>query len=454
MLKNQNLTVGKPMKQLLIFSIPLLIGNIFQQLYSMVDTIIVGRTISLSALAAVGATGAIVFLVIGFVQGITSGFTVITAQYYGANDMEGVKRSVAVSLVLSIIVSVIVTIISVLTADSLLRLMNTPSDILQDSYDYIITIYYGIGATVFYNLISGIVRAIGDSKTPLYFLVFASVLNIGLDFLFILTFNMGVAGAGWATVLSQAIAGLLCLIYALKKYDILRIKRIHFNFNLKFAWKHLYVGLPMALQFSITAIGVMIIQTALNNFGSQTVGAYTTASKIDMIASQPLVSIGVALATFTAQNYGAKNFARIKEGLKQGLILTAIFSVVGLLFILALRIPLLKLFVDADYRLIEKEASLYLYINAGCYFLLGLVFVYRNALQGMGQSVITMLAGVSELVMRALAAFLFANLWGYMGVCLANPIAWLGADIFLVLTFHILIYKKLHQRESNLLPEM
>lgn len=450
MLKNQNMTSGKPIKQIVLFSIPLLIGNIFQQLYSMVDTIIVGRTISLSALAAVGATGAISFLVIGFVQGVTSGFTVITAQYYGAGDTEGVKRSVAVSLLLSVAVTIVVTIVAVFTTMPLLKVMNTPSNIIQDAYNYIIVIYYGIWAAVFYNLISGIVRAIGDSRTPLYFLIFASVLNIGLDFLFILVFKMGVAGAGWATVISQAAAGVLCLIFALWKYEILRVKLRHFKFKASFAWKHLVVGLPMALQFSITAVGVMIIQAVLNKFGSNMVGAYTAASKIDMIATQPLVAIGAALATYTAQNYGAGNFDRIKKGMRAGVLLTVLFSIIGLVFIVALKTPLLKLFVGADFVTIQKDANLYLYINAGCYLLLGFVFLYRSTLQGMGSSVITMLAGVSELVMRALTAFLLADALGFMGVCLANPIAWLGADIFLIITYYILIAKK--TRGQGLLP--
>ena len=435
-----DLTVGSPWKNIIYFCIPILISNIFQQLYSMVDTIIVGQTISLSALAAVGCTGSISFLVIGFISGITGGFGVMMAQCFGAKNEENFKRSVGTCYLLSVIVSILVTGIAVPTAMPLLRLMHTGSDIIDRAYSYIVTIYAGVTATVIYNMSAAMLRAIGDSRSPLIFLILASVLNIGLDFLFILCFRMDVMGAGLATVMSQLIAGLACIVYGLKRYEILRIRREHIRWNGAFAWKHTMVGLPMALQFSITAIGVMVVQSVLNGLGTMTVAAYTAASKIDTIAQQPFLAMGAAIATYCAQNYGAHQFERIRKGMNIGLVLTVIFSVCGFLLVLILRSPLLKLFSE-DYESIQEEAYLYLFINTGTYLFLGLIYLYRNVIQGMGFSAVTMLSGVTELVMRVFAALVFAKLWGFVGVCSANPAAWLGADIILIIIY-CWVYKK------------
>ncbi|RXZ62412.1 MATE family efflux transporter [Candidatus Borkfalkia ceftriaxoniphila] len=439
----KDLTTGSPFKNILFFCIPIFIGNIFQQLYSMVDTIIVGQTISLDALAAVGCTGSVNFLILGFISGVCSGFGVLIAQFYGAGDEENVRRSVGTSYVLCIAVTAVVTAVAVATAMPLLKLMRTDSAIIGDAYDYIIVIFWGIGATTLYNMASCMLRAIGDSRAPLYFLIFASVLNIGLDYLCILVFRMGVAGAGVATVLSQLVSGVLCLLYALKKYKILRTRRRHFWTNALFGWKHLKVGLPMALQFSITAIGVMVVQSVLNTMGTDTVAAYTAASKIDSIAQQPFVAIGAAIATYCAQNYGAKQYGRIKKGMNIGLLLTVIFSAAGFLLILLLKKPLILLFAGEDYERIYDNAAMYLYINAGTYLLLGLIFLYRNGIQGMGFSAVTMLAGGAELVMRIVAALIFARYWGYIGVCSANPAAWFGADVILVIVYAVLAKKSI-----------
>ena len=293
----KDMTSGSPVKLLLFFAVPLMLGNLFQQMYTMVDTIIVGQTISLSALAAVGCTGSISFLVIGFVSGIAGGFGVMMSQYFGAKNEENFRRSIATCYILSAAFSVIVTAISVPAALPLLKIMNTSADIIDDAYSYIVTIFAGVTATFVYNLSASMLRAIGDSRSPLIFLILASILNIGLDFLCILAFHMGVMGAGLATVLSQLIAGALCLVYGLKKYDLLRIRREHWKWNSAFSWKHCKVGLPMALQFSITAIGVMAVQAVLNDLGTLTVAAYTAASKIDTIAQQPFLAMGAAMAT-------------------------------------------------------------------------------------------------------------------------------------------------------------
>lgn len=435
-----DLTTGSPWKSILLFCIPILISNVFQQLYSMVDTIIVGKTISLSALAAVGCTGSISFLVIGFISGITSGFGVLLAQLFGAKDEENYKYALGTCCILSIIIAVVVTAIAVPTAKPLLRLMRTGDDILADAHSYIVTIYWGIAATIIYNMSAAMLRSIGDSRSPLIFLILASVLNIGFDFLCILVFKMGVMGAGVATVASQFLAGAACLAYGLKRYPMLRIGKEHFRWKGNLAAKLMKVGLPMALQFSITAIGIMVVQSVLNSMGTLTVAAYTAASKIDNFAQQPFIALGAAIATYCAQNYGAHKFERIRKGMNVGLICVFIVSAVGFLLVFALKIPLLKLFSD-DYRSIEDLAVLYLYINSGCYLFLGLIHLYRNGIQGMGFSAVTMLSGVTELVMRVIAALVFARFFGYVGVSVASPTAWLGADIILI-AIYVRLYRK------------
>ena len=295
------MTRGNPTRLIISFTLPVLFGNLCQQLYGMVDSIIVGRAISMEALAAVGATSGISFLVIGCIQGLTAGFSVITAQRFGAGDYEGVKRSVATSALLSLAATVLLTAAGILTARPLLEVMNTPADIIEDSYAYIIVIYYGVAATAFYNLLSCIIRALGDSKTPLIFLVFASFLNVALDLLFIIIFHMGVGGAAWATVLSQGVSGLLCLGYAWRRFPLLRMEKRHWTFDWSYAWKHLRLALPMAMQFVITGTSVLVNQAVLNLFGS-------AASKIHMLSEQVAVSFGTAMATYAGQNYGAGNY--------------------------------------------------------------------------------------------------------------------------------------------------
>lgn len=435
-------TKGKIFGKLTLFLLPILIGNVFQQLYSMVDTIIVGRTISTNALAGVGATGPISFLILGFVQGLTAGFAVRTSQFFGAQKEDQVRKSVASSLLLCLILTIFLTAISVLTARPLLELMRTPSTIIEDSWQYIIAIYWGLAATVFYNMVSNILRAVGDSRTPLYFLILASLINIGLDFLFILCFRMGVAGAGWATVLSQALAGLACLIYMFRKFPSLRLRRSDFSTNFQFCWGHLVIGLPMAFQFSITAIGVMAQQTALNDIGDTAVAAYTAASKIDQLATQPVNALGTAMATFTGQNYGAGRYDRIRKGVRAGFLIGGICALCTGAIVILLARSTVGLFMNDVTPQIEDYAFQFLFWQGTFYLALMWIFLYRNTLQGMGYSPLTMLAGVTELVMRVLAAFILAKLYGFLGVCLSNPAAWVGADLFLIPTFYLLIRKK------------
>ena len=437
-----DLTAGKPGKLILQFTLPLLVGNLFQQFYSMADTIIVGRTIDVYALAAVGATGAISFLILGFVQGVTSGFSVITAQCVGANDERGIRRSVATSILLSVGVTVLFTFLSIYTARPLLELMQTPADIIDDAYRYIIVIYYGIVTSVFFNLFSSILRALGDSKTPLIFLIIACIINIVLDFACILLFHMGVAGAAWATIIAQAVSALLCLLYSLKRFPVLRLHKEDWAFSWRFAWQHLRVGLPMAFQFSVTAIGVMIMQAALNSFGSETVAAFSATSKIENIVSQPYNSLGVTASVFAAQNYGAGKIARIREGVRKSTLYSLIWAAAGGLLVVFGGRMLIRLFVGEASAAVFDQAQYYLNVMALFLFALGQLFIYRNVLQGVGRGAVPLAAGFAELVMRAFAAFVLTSALGYLGVCLANPIAWLGAVVPPAVAYFLYMHKR------------
>ena len=442
----KDMTTGNPVKLILFFSIPLLIGNVFQQFYSMVDTIIVGRYVRVQALAAVGVTGSLSFLILGFTFGLTGGFSVIIAQRFGADDEDGLRKSVATSTILSIISTIIITLASMLSAKPVLSLMNTPDDIINDATIYIIIIYAGTCATVFYNMIAGILRSLGDSKTPLYFLILSSILNIILDLFFILNFNMGVRGAAYATVIAQGISGILCLIYALKKYPILRLKKEDWIWDKNFALKHLNVGIPMALQFSITATGVMVLQTALNAFGSTVIAAYTAASKVEQIVTQPGISFGTTMATYCGQNLGAGKYDRIKEGVKKGSIITIMVSIIAAVVLFVFGKSLSTLFISSDQIEALNYSKQYLNTVAAFLPILGMLFIYRNSLQGIGDAFIPMMAGVAELVARVIVAFTLPAFIGYIGICLASPFAWIGATIPMAIKYRILIKRMLIEK--------
>lgn len=431
-----DMTTGNPVKLILLFSIPLLIGNIFQQFYSMVDTIIVGRFVGVEALAAVGTTGSMVFLVNGFVMGLTSGFAVLISQKYGAKDEAGVKKAVASSITLSIIATIIVTFISVISAKPLLTLMNTPSNIMKDASTYIIILYAGNVAIIFYNMMAAILRALGDSKTPLYFLIVSSELNIILDLVLIINFKMGVAGAAYATVVSQGVSALLCVIYTYKKYKILRLKKEDFKVKKKYYRRHLKVGIPMALQFSITAIGIMTVQSAINIFGSTVIASYAASSKVLQLVMQPATTLGVTMATYCGQNIGAKRYDRIKLGVKKCVQISIITSLISAMVLIFLGKYFVMMFVSNPDAEILSYAQQVLNISAIFFIPLGLIFVYRNALQGIGDSFIPMMAGVYELVARAVVAFTLPKVLEFMGICLADPVAWFAAVIPLAYTYY------------------
>lgn len=442
---SNDMTTGSPAKLIFYFSMPILLGNIFQQLYTMVDTIIVGKCIDYNALAAVGATGSINFLIIGFVFGLTGGFAVVTAQKFGAKDEEGLRHSIGITAILCIATTIIMTILSMSTVGSLLKLMNTPKNIFHDAYVYIMIIFGGIGPLLAYNMLACILRALGDSKTPLIFLIFSSILNIILDLAFIALFHMGVAGAALATILSQGLSAVLCFLYMMKRYPMLHLKKKDFQWNWAFAWKHLAIGLPMAFQFSITAIGTIILQGALNLFGSVKIAAFTIAARVEQLITQPSNTFGIAIANYAGQNLGANNLSRVRKGTRACILISMVFTVLSILILVFLTEPLTKLFIsETDPVIINgiiDGAKQYLMLVAIFLPALSLLFIFRNVLQGVGKSFWPLMAGVAELVFRTAVAFTLPDKLGFLGVCLASPAAWIGACILLIISYYFIMKK-------------
>lgn len=428
----KDMSTGKPLKLILSFCLPLLVGNIFQQLYNMVDSVIVGKFVGKTALAAVGATGSINFLVLGFATGICSGFGIPIAQSFGAKDYSRMRRYIRNAAYLCVIVTVILTVATVILTPTILRWMQTPEDIFQQSYEYIVIIFYGIFATVLYNMMASIFRALGDSKTPLYFLILSSLLNIVLDLVLIINFHMGVAGASIATVISQAISGIACYLYMHRRLKIVACEADEKKFDMKYGRQLLSMGLPMALQFSITAVGSVIIQTAVNSLGSDTVAAVTAASKISMIFTQPLETLGITMATFGGQNLGAGKIKRIFEGLKLSFVLSFGYSLVMAVIVGLTANVLGLLFIDGNETAILQQVGQFLKYNSFFYWVLGILFILRNLLQGLGYSFLAMFGGVFELVGRTAVAFGLVSIFKYGAICLANPIAWAMADILFI----------------------
>ena len=444
----KDMTSGKPIKLIWNFTIPLLIGNLFQQLYNMADTFIVGRTIGVHALASVGSTGSIIFLILGFANGLTAGLAIPLAQRYGAKNYSGVKRSFYVSILISAVVAILLTILSMVFCRQILEIMQTPVEIIDGAYDYLMVIFAGIFSSMAFNLLSNIFRSIGDAKTPLYFLVIACIMNIILDVVFIAGVGMGVEGAGYATVLSQIFSALACILYIWKKIPILRLNSKDFVAKSLDVKEHFRISFPMAFQSSIIAIGAIIIQITLNQLGATAVAAYTAAQKIDQVAILPMMSFGVTMATFVAQNYGAKKYDRIWRGVRDCIKLSLTFAIsVGI--ILNLFSPIfIRAFVGVGHEEVVELGAIYFITNGTMYSLLSLLFIYRYTLQGVGKTFTPTVAGIMELCMRAFAAVVLSNLYGYTGATMANPLAWLGSLIPLMIAYYL--FKNKFLREQSI----
>ncbi len=437
------------MKLILGFSIPLLFGYLFQQLYNLVDTAIVGKFIGVDALAAVGATGSINFLIIGFCNGVCNGFALPVAHRFGAKDYKAMRKLWANSIWLSCIFAVITTIATVILCRWILRIMQTPEDIMEYSYQYILIIFMGIPATFLFNLTSGMIRALGNSRTPLVVLLISSVLNVIMDLVFILNFGLGVAGAALATVISQTIAGLICVIYIVKKVDMLHLKKDELRPQKREFIELFNAGVPMGLQYSITAIGSVVLQTSVNTLGSDAVASVTAASKISMFIVCPFDSMGATMATYGGQNAGGYKLDRLHKGLKSCIILGAIYSVIALGIVFFFGPMLLQLFVDAKEAAILVNAQKYLLNNAIFYFALALVNIVRFMIQGMGFGAFAILAGVLEMVARALVGSVFVPIFGFTAASFASPLAWIFADAFLIPAYFSVWKKMKRQFEES-----
>ena len=435
----QDMTSGSPMKIILSFTLPIFLGNVFQQFYNMADAVIVGKFVGTGALAAVGSTGTIMFLIYGFVVGMTAGFTVLTAQKFGAGDMEAMRKTVAGAAILSLVIGIILTAAFMLFMRPWLVLMNTPEDIFHDAYSYIMIISAGILAQMLYNLLASILRALGNSRVPLYFLILSALLNVVLDLVLIIVFHMGTAGAAIATIISQGVSGLLCLVYIVKAVPVLRMNREDWHPAGALLKTQLRIGVPMALQYSITAIGTMMVQSALNILGSTLVAAFTAASKIEQVVTQAYVAMGTTMATYGAQNMGAGDIPRIRKGFRSCTILGVIYSFAATALVMTVGKYMTYLFVSEDVALIMDSVDIYLKC-VGIFFIpLAVVNIYRNGIQGLGYGLLPMMAGVAELAGRGIVAVIAAGQKSYTGVCLASPAAWVLAGALLLGMYYYIV---------------
>ena len=434
-----DMTSGNPMRIILSFTIPIFIGNVFQQFYNMADAVIVGKFVGTKALAAVGSTGTIMFLIYGFVVGMTAGFTVLTAQKFGAGDMDAMRKTVAGASILSLIVGVLLTAGFMMFMRPWLEVMNTPEDIYADAYAYIMIISAGILAQMLYNLLASILRALGNSKVPLYFLILSAALNIVLDLVLIIVFHMGAAGAAVATVISQGVSGILCFIYIVKKVPVLHMKRDDWRPTGSLLWTQIRIGIPMALQYSITAIGTMMVQSSVNILGSTQVAAFTAAGKIEQVVTQAYVAQGTTMATYGAQNMGAGNVARIRQGFKASTIIGVIYAFIAAAFVMTVGKYMSYLFVSEDVEVIMESVDLYLKCIGVFFIPLAIVNIYRNGIQGLGYGLLPMMAGVAELIGRGVVAVIAAGHRSYLGVCLASPAAWVLASLLLLAMYYYIV---------------
>lgn len=437
-----DLTKGKPILVILQFAIPLLIGSFFQLAYNFADSMIVGHTLGKDAFASVGSTASLIFLIIGFAQGVTNGLTILSAQRFGAEDFEGLKKSFVHGLFYSFLISLILTILALTFLQPILVLMKTPASIIQHSQAFLTAMFGGLTFTIFYNFLSSALRSLGNSKTPLVALIIACFINIGLDFFFILVMKWGVFGAGFATITAQACSVIFLIFYIVKK-----VPQYHISFsdlrldkdNLK---KHAQLGFPMGFQASIIAIGAMTLQFMVNQLGTDAIAAQAIALRTDQLAMLPMVNLGLAIATFTAQNYGAKLYDRIREGVRKALSLNVAWALIFALILVLGNRFFSGLFLPNASQTVLDLALVYYIINGSCYWIVASLFILRSFIQGLGKGFIPTLAGFGELIFRAAVAVIGMQYFGFYGTAAANPAAWIGS-ILVLIPSSIIFMKKL-----------
>lgn len=443
----RDLTTGSPMRLIWSFALPTLFGMLFQQFYNMMDTMIVGQLLGASALASVGSTSSINFFVIGFCMGVCNGFAIPVAQRMGAGDYSQMRRCVANAGWLSALFAVVLTVFTGLFCRTILTVMRTPEDIFDGAYWYILIIFLGIPTTFLYNLLAAVIRALGDSKTPVYFLAISSVLNIALDLLLILYCHAGVAGAALATVISQGVSGLACLVFMVKRFPILHMTAEERRLDGRTCRTLCLMGIPMGLQYSITAIGSVVIQTAINSLGSIAVASVTAGQKIGMFFCCPFDALGGTMATYAGQNAGAGKTDRIRQGVRSATFIGSIYSVLACIVLTLFGGVIPLLFVDASETVVIHQAHQFLTFNSLFYIPLTIVNVWRFTIQGMGYSLLAILAGVCEMIARALVGFALVPIFGYIIICFASPLAWLMADAFLIPAFYYCLRNLLKAQE-------
>ena len=455
------MTVGRPFPLILNFALPLLLGNLLIQAYNLVDAAIVGQTLGMNALAGVGASSSLLFLILGFCGGLAGGFGIPIAQAFGAKDYVRLQRYVRASYLWGIVFSIVLAVVCSLLCGDILRWMQTPEEIFHDAYIYLLITFISIPCNLVYNLFASIIRALGDSKTPFYALLVGSVVNIVLDFLFIMAFGMGVGGAALATAIAQLVSIFLCLHHLKKTPSVLsdispsmgRAVRVVLHPKTirmvplsiegegwgEGLWHVLCMGVPMGLQFSITAIGSIMLQSANNTLGTECATAFTAAMRIKMFFICPYENLGVALATYCGQNLGAKQYDRIRSGLKDGLLMMLIYSVFTFFVLWFFSRDISTLFIYRDETRILDLSQQFLRVSCCCYVFLGTLTVFRYSLQGIGRTKLSMFSGVSELIARCLISLFLVPAIGFTGVCIGDPSAWFAADCFLVPTFLMIL---------------
>lgn len=452
----RDMTVGKPLPLIMKFALPLLISNFFQQLYSISDILLVGHLLGVKALAAVGAAAPIFFFLVMACIGFTNGLTVIAAQSFGAKNFEKLRRSVVTATFLSFSFTIIFSLSVYFLMDRILILMNLPQEIFKDTKDFLQILCYGVIMIVCFNFLSGLMRALGDSKTPLYFLIFTTLLNIVFNVIFIYFCKMGVRGSSLGTVTAMSVSVFACLFYIKKHFTVLLPHKQDLVIRWNFCKQHLIIALPMAVQFSIIALGSAITQTICNKFGFVTIAAMTAAMRIEQVAGQPMVSLGIAMSTYVAQNYGAGKIARLRRGVLQCSIVSFAASLFLAMLVFVFGREIVDVFVPKEQPELVGEiislARTYLKISVVFYFFLGQIFIFRNSCQGMGNSVSPMVSSIVELLMRAFAAIYLTKIFGFVGLCFASPLAWIGGALVVAVGYFrtiIKISKKIKKKRDN-----
>ena len=439
--KTNDMTVGNPVSLIIRFMIPMCLGNVFQQFYNIADSIIAGQFLGVDALAAIGSTGSLMFFVTGWLNGLSSGFAILVSQWFGAKQYDKMRHYVAMSICLAAAFAIVMTIGFEALNEPILRLMNSPEDLMGSVKGYMGIIYAGLIVTAAYNSLAAFLRALGDSKSPLYFLIISAVINVFLDILFIVKIGMGVEGCAYATVIAQAISAVCCLIYIIKKFPILHLKKENFEISFTSFRYLLALGIPMGLQFSITAIGTIIVQGAVNIYGSVYMAGFSAAGKLQNIMATVSVVFDSTMATFVGQNRGAGKMDRVKEGMKYTQIMVLIWSVITMIIMFFFGKYMTWLFIDKSQTDVINVSVTYFHTVFWAYPFLGSIFLYRNGLQGLGYGLVPMLGGVFELVARSAIVMFVAGKTSFAGVCLADPAAWIAALIPLI-PYYIYVMKK------------